>query len=188
MTPLRTAALAVSVTLALAGCATEAGREAGGSASPAPSSAPTATRSAKPSPKKPRVLPSATALPTDLADGKHYAYLKALAPKLHVVNVDVAQFLTGEAAEQAAQEDGEEAFDYYIRNQNPKLRDLKIAENVHVVTNTLTASESGSSSKDVVITLAKLASFLQQGQAQQRLFWFRLKNGFVVEIHEQYLP
>ena len=102
--------------------------------------------------------------------------------------VDVVQFLTGEAAEKAAQEDGEEAFDYYVRNQNAKLRTLSFTATVKITVNTLTASESGSSSKDTVITLAKLQSFFAKGQAQKRLFYVTLTGGAVTAITEQYLP
>src|SRR5688572_11617641 len=89
------------------------------SSSPSPSSSP--TRSA---------VPSASASRTDLKDGKHPGYLKSLDTTKLTLVVDVVQFLTGEAAEKAAKEDGKEAFDYYIRNQNPLLRTLPIAPDV----------------------------------------------------------
>ena len=183
MTPLR-AVLPVLV-LALAACSTDADP---GAAGESPSGTPSATATATPPVTTPTPKPEATPLPTDLANGRHYAYLKAFDRTKLTLTVDVAQFLTGEAAEKAAREDGEEAFDYYIRNQNTKLRTLPVTATAKVVVNTLTASESGSSSKDVTITHAKLASFFTQGKAQQRLFWFTLKGGAVVEIREQYLP
>ncbi len=160
---------------------------------PAPSATATKPKPTKdPKPPKPSVTPppsvAASALPTDLADGRHYAKLKTLDTGKHTTSVDIVQFLTGEAAEKAAQEDGQEAFDYYVRNQNDKLRTLTFAPNAKVVVNTLTASETGSSSKDTTITLAKLKSYFGNGQAQQRLFWFTLSKGVIVEFHEQYLP
>ncbi len=125
---------------------------------------------------------------TDLADGTTYAYLKSLDATRSTVTVDVVQFLTGAAAEKAARDDGKEAFDYYVRNQNTKLRTLGYAPSVKVVVNTLTASETGSSTKDTTITLARLQAFLAKGEAQKRLFYVVLKNGIVTTIHEQYLP
>lgn len=125
---------------------------------------------------------------TDLEDGRHYAYLKSLDTASRALGVDVIQFLTGEAAEKAAAEDGEEAYDYYIRNQNKKVRTLSLAPNVRVVVNTLTASETGSSSKDTEITLAKLKSYFDKGEAQRRVFYVTLAGGRVTRINEQYLP
>ena len=183
MTPSRVLA-AVALATTLAAC--QGGTDPGGDPEPStttPVASPTVSRS--PLPTAP---PTAAALPTDLGDGRHYARLTAFDRAKRTLTVDVVQFLTGEEAERAAREDGEEAFDYYVRNQNPRLRTLTVAANFPVVTNTLTASESGSSSKDVVITHAKLAAFLAKGEAQQRVFWFDLKGGVVVRLQEQYLP
>lgn len=98
------------------------------------------------------------------------------------------QFLTGEAAEKAAQEDGQEAYDYYVRNQNTRLRTLTVAPNVRVFVNTLAAGQSGNSAKDTEITLAKLKSYFQSGEAQKRVFYVTLSGHRVVRINEQYLP
>jgi hypothetical protein len=132
--------------------------------------------------------PTQTALATDLKDGRHYAYLKALDTTKLTLTLDVVQFLTGEEAEKAAADDGEEAYDYYIRNQNTKLRTLTVAPGAAVVVNTLTASETGSSSKDKAITLAKLATYFAKGEAQERVFYVTLSGSRVVKINEQYLP
>ena len=186
MTMLRAAALTCALTFAITACA-EGTRP---SASPSESATPSGTPSLpslSPSPI-PTTAPTVAPLPTDLPDGQHYAFLERLDTAKRQITVDVAQFLTGEEAEQAAQEDGEEAFDYYVRNQNPRLRDLTFAARLTIVTNTLTADESGSSSKDVTITLAKLASFVKSGRAKNALFRFELKGGVVVRLHEQYLP
>ena len=152
-------------------------------ASPSPSPSPT------PSARTSTFVSVATAPPpTDLADGTTYAYVKSLDTTHSTVTVDVVQFLTGDAAEKAAHDDGKEAFDYYVRNQNTKLRTLGYAPSVKVVVNTLTAEETGSSTKDTTITLARLQSFLAKGEAQHRLFYVVLKNHVVTTIHEQYLP
>ena len=132
--------------------------------------------------------PKPTALATDLKDGRHYAYLKSMDTAKLTLTLDVVQFLTGEEAEKAAQEDGEEAYDYYVRNQNTRLRTLTVAPNAAVVVNTLTAEETGSSTKDTAITLGKLKEYFTSGEAQQRLFYVTLAGGRVVKINEQYLP
>lgn len=187
MTPARAAALALTVSFALGACAEGARPSPQASGPPSVSPSPSSL-SPSPLPTVAPTTPAATALPTDLADGRHYALLQALDTTKRVLTVDVVQFLTGEEAEKAAREDGEEAFDYYVRNQNPKLRDLTFAARMTIVTNTITAEESGSSSKDVTITLAELASYVKNGRAKGALFWFDLKGGVVVRLHEQYTP
>ncbi|HEV2890173.1 MAG TPA: hypothetical protein VGX28_07320 [Frankiaceae bacterium] len=187
MTRLIVAALACAV---LAGCAND----------PAPGAQLTpsgTTTTAAPTPTVPVTTPAATVkptvapatpLPTDLADGRHYAYLKTFDAKKLTLSLDVVQFLTGEAAEKAAQEDGQEAYDYYVRNQNKRVRTLTVAPTVRVFVNTLAAGSSGNSAKDVEVTTAKLASYFASGEAQQRVFYVTLSGHRVVRINEQYLP
>jgi hypothetical protein len=163
-----------------------------------PAAAPTTPATTSPAASSPTPLvtglptpaprPSATALPTDLADGKTYARLTTFDRTKHTVTVDVVQFLTGKAAEDAAEEDGEEAFDYYVRNQNPRLRTLTYRSGLPIVVNTLTAAKTGSSTKDTTITEAELAAYFTKGEAQQRLYFFTLTGGAVTALHEQYLP
>lgn len=187
---MRTWLPAVLACAALVSCARDATPQArptpsttSESASPTPTPAPT---TAKPTVKP---SPSSTVLKTDLADGKQYVYLKAMSTTQRTFTLDVVQFLTGEAARKAAQEDGQEADnDYYIRNQNTKLRTLTYAPTVTIVVNTLTAEETGSATKDTTITQAKLKSYFDKGEAQQRLFILTLQGGQVVKVNEQYLP
>jgi hypothetical protein len=173
--------------VALAACARDA--KPSSQESPAPSATGT-TPPVVTTPPKPTAVATKPpiVLKTDLADGKHYAYLKTFDTAKLQLTLDVVQFLTGEEAEKAAQEDGQEAFDYYVRNQNKKLRTLTVSAGAKVVVNTLTASETGSSSKDKEITLAKLKSYFDKGQAQQRVFYVTLSKGVIVKINEQYLP
>ena len=53
-------------------------------------------------------------------------------PKSGTITFDLACFFTGDAAVAAAGADGEEAFDFYIRNQNPKLYTVPIAPDAEV--------------------------------------------------------
>lgn len=177
----------VALLLALSAC----GSDDDGPSLPA-SSSPTGSPSAGalPSPSATTVssmLPSPAAS-TDLADGRHAAYVTTLDVEAASLTVDVVQFLTGAAAEKAAAEDGKEAFDYYIRNQNPLLRTLSLAPAPKVVVNTLSAEKTGSSSQDHTITLAELATYFEQGKAQKALFHLTLADGVVTQIREQYLP
>jgi hypothetical protein len=182
-------ALVLPVCLALAAC-TSSDPKTTASDSPSPSSTPGVTVTATPpaTTTPPTPTPSATALTTDLRDGgRIYFRLTALDTGKHTVTIDVVQFLTGEAARQAAEEDGEEAYDYYVENANPRLRTLTLSATATVVVNTLTAEETGSSTKDTAITQAKLKGYVANGRAKHALFYLTLSKGVVVAIHEQYL-
>lgn len=105
------------------------------------------------------------------------------------MTIDVVQFFTGDAAASAAAEDGSSEVpppsDYWIRNENDRLRTLPVAPDAEVTTNTLTSSETGDATKDVRVSLERLASFRSLGAA---LFWITVANATVVRINEQYLP
>jgi len=180
---------AALLTLALAACGTS-GKP---SASPSPT---VPTESPTPSPSEaesatatPSVVPSATALPTDLKDGKTYVYATSIDTAKYTIVVDVVQFLTGEEARKAAEADGKEADnDYYIRNQNTRLRTLSFVATMPIVVNTLTAEETGDSTKDTTITPTRFDAYFAEGEAQARIYWFVLADGVVTQIHEQYVP
>ena len=134
----------------------------------------------------PSASPSSSPAPVatgSLADGKHPGLLKSLDTTTLTLVVDVVQFLTGEAARQAAKEDGKEAFDYYVRNQDTSPRTLPVAPDVAVSVTTLRES-----SDDQPITLAELTGYVDEGRARQVLFNLTVSGGVVTEIREQYLP
>jgi hypothetical protein len=182
---MRSLAPALLLGLALTGCAKDAPK-----AAPAPSpSATTASPTPTPAPSA-TPSPTATATPlTDLADGRQYVYAKSIDTAGRTIVVDVVQFLTGKAAEDAAKEDGKEVDnDYYVRNANARLRTLTFADDVPIVVNTLTAEETGDATKDTTITPAKFGAYFDSGDAQQRLYYLTLSGGVVVKINEQFLP
>ncbi|MCJ7725222.1 MAG: hypothetical protein MUP76_02370, partial [Acidimicrobiia bacterium] len=61
---------------------------------------------------------------TTLADGIWFGFVTAATPGM--LTFDLACFWTGAAAEAKAIEDGEEVFDFYIRNMNPTTRQVPI--------------------------------------------------------------
>ena len=119
------------------------GSSSGAGPGPAVTSVPTspsatATRSATP-PVTPR--PSATAPPTPdptaLADGTYPTFVRAVDLDGATVEVDVLQVFVGAEAHQAAIEDGVSWNDVrynpvYIRNENPLLRTLPVAQGAHI--------------------------------------------------------
>lgn len=107
---------------------------------------------------------------------------------------DLAEFLSGDAANQAAIEDGaiqpgENApNDYYIRNRNPRLRDVALSQGVQIIlvnwANCCDTTVNG-----VLADFA--ASFTTPDDVYhgaQSPYWLTVEGGFVTKIEEQYLP
>ncbi len=179
----------IAVPLVVAGC--------GG-----PASATVTPGSSPPSPTAslPPGTPSETATPepvsstgdpdgATLANGRHPAHIMTVDAETQTVTVDVVQFLTGEAAAEAAREDGAPEVpppnDYWVRNTNPVLRELPVTAGAAITVNTLAGAESGSSAQDVSRTLDELS--VTDGLADA-VFWLTVEDGQVTEVAEQYLP
>ena len=121
-----------------------------------------------------------------LADGRHAARITTVDTEGRTVTVDVIQFLTGKAAIKAASAAGEESpppNDYFIVNDNPKLRTLPVRADF-VTVNTLMAQETGSSTKSTVITFEDFA----QLDTRYAVFWVTVRDGWVTTISEQFIP
>ena len=171
------AMLTLLVALALGGC--------GGSEQPDGAGGATATTAAP----APTVSAPTTSEPVVFADGRHPVYLKTVEPDRQTITFDLIQFFTGDAATKAAAEDGEESpppNDYYIRNVNPRLRTLPVAADAPITVNVLAAQTTGSATKDVSVTLAKLASYFPNSGTPP--FWITVEQGQVTRIAQQYLP
>jgi hypothetical protein len=175
---LTAALLALVAAAGLGGC--------GGSEEPSAPGAPTATTTAAPATN---AASPTTSEPVVLADGRHPAYLKTVDPDRRTITFDLIQFFTGEAATKAAAEDDKEsppANDYYIRNVNPRLRTLPVAADAPITVNVLAAQTTGSSTKDVSVTLEKLAGYFPNSGTPP--FWITVAQGQVTRIAQQYLP
>jgi hypothetical protein len=174
----RTASLLALVAAAgLGGCG--GSQEPGAPQAPTATTAPPATNAATPT----------TAEPVVLADGRHPVYLKTVDPDGRTITFDLIQFFTGEAATKAAAEDDKEsppANDYYIRNVNPRLRTLPVAPAAPITVNVLAAQTTGSSTKDVSVTLEKLAGYFPNSGTPP--FWITVAQGQVTRMAQQYLP
>jgi len=131
----------------------------------------------------------ATSEPVVLADGRHPVYLKTVDADRPTITFDLIQFFTGEAATKAAAEDGQESpppNDYYIRNVNSRLRTLPVRSDAPITVNVLAAQSTGSSTKDVSVTLDKLASYFPNSGTAP--FWITVEQGQVARIAQQFLP
>jgi hypothetical protein len=130
-----------------------------------------------------------TSEPVELADGRHPVYLKSVDPGQQTITFDLIQFFTGDAATKAAAEDNKESpppNDYYIRNVNPRLRTLPVRPDAPITVNVLAAQSTGSTTKDVSVTLAKLASYFPNSGTPP--FWITVEQGQATKIAQQFLP
>lgn len=120
------------------------------------------------------------------------------------LTADYATFLTGEEATAAAREDGvigvDETVpnDFYIRNDNPTLRELPVSGKTPVVLQTCFID--GPCVRQTAVTLEQWAQLLVE-RAPGGLsegwqwygggalpYWLTLQDGTVVHVAEQYLP
>ena len=170
--------VALVLVVVVSGCGGDSGGSGGGGGATATTAAPTPTAAAP-----------TTTEPAVLADGRHPVYLKTVDASGQTITFDLIQFFMGDAATRAAAEDGEESpppNDYYIRNVNPRLRTLPVQAGAPITVNVLAAQETGSSTKDVPVTLEKLASYFPNSGTPP--FWITVAQGQVTRMAQQYLP
>lgn len=106
---------------------------------------------------------------------------------------DRATFLTGDAANAAAAAHGDESpvpNDYYIVNDNPKLRVLELAATVTVFGSIALNGDAGDPGVELAPrTVAQLLHFLGRSDSAGVPFNLRLDaQGRVIRVEEQYVP
>jgi hypothetical protein len=176
--PILASLLALFVAAGLAGCGSSSKQDAGSgttAAAPATTTAPAPTQT--------------SVEPVVLADGRHPVYIKTVDANARKITFDLIQFFFGDAATKAAAEDHQESpppNDYYIRNVNSRLRTLPVRPDAPITVNVLAAQATGSATKDVTVTLEKLASWFPNGGTPP--FWITVEHGQVAKIAQQYLP
>jgi hypothetical protein len=160
----------------------------GTTATGSPTDAPSATASATPSPE---------GIEPELEDGRHFGLIGSVDLDGLAVEFDLAYFLTGEEANAAAEERGDEVpvpNDYYIVNDNPKLRTLGVAPNLEIVL----YDWERCCDETIVGSLEGLAEAINGGepvtvdghlyQGPLSPYWLTVEDGAVTRIEEQYLP
>ena len=118
---------------------------------------------------------------SELEDGRHFGFWSTfeIGDTIAYGEFDLARFLTGAEAEAAAAERGDEVNnDYYIVNENPRLRTL-IAGGDTVVR----VLEGGT--PDLVAT--NVADFAVE-RSPDAGFWVTIEDGIVTEIEQQFVP
>jgi hypothetical protein len=126
-----------------------------------------------------------------------YGYIRSLASsgKSYVLKLDPALWLEGRTAKLAAKEDGQEAFDYYIRNPERSLLTYRVAATVPVTVVTV----PGGGVRSTAITVAELAQIvkgknpkhrplIERGSARHLGYWVKSSIDTVKSIDQQYQP
>jgi hypothetical protein len=131
-----------------------------------------------------------------LEDGRHFGYIQSaqLMAQLRVIRFDLAYLLTGDEANQAAADRGMETpvpNDYFIVNDNPKLRELPVGPGLRILlldwTNccdTMFRADPGGFQAS--FDRKKYPSGNYKGKFSG--YWLTVKGGAVTKIEEQYFP
>ena len=168
----------------LAGGDDEASTPSSSPASPTPSTDPTASD---------QVTPSTSASPSPspepvLVDGRHFVFARSAKASPASMRFDLAEFLTDEAAQEAAEEHGDEAVNgYYIVNDNPRLRSLPVAADVRVRYIPVSACcdlVPGTWEQFVEAVNATAQTDLDASAP----WWITVRDEQIVRIEQQYLP
>ena len=156
-------------------------------AAPEASSSPTGAASASPS-------------AAELPDGRSFGYIKSVDEGARTISFDLAQFLEGDAADKAYREDNglsgneEVENDYYIRNENTRLRTLHLASDasIQVVGDPPDTVEGTWADFAAAFDSDEIAPFNEDGSASYRgtngKYWVTVEDGEVALIEEQYVP
>lgn len=157
---------------------------------PAAPPSPAASASTEPTPST-SPSPSITSQPSPdpvLEDGRHFVFARSARDDPASLRFDLAEFLTDQEAQEAAEERGDEAVaGYYIVNDNPRLRTLPVADGVRVRYIPISAC------CDLVEGTWGQYFEAVNGTAQTDLdasapWWVTVRGGQIVRIEQQYLP
>lgn len=133
-----------------------------------------------------------------LASGEYFGYLKSIDLTTGDVTFDIAQWLSGDAANKAAVEDGviEEGDgvpnDYYVRNNSKRLRSIVMREDT-VITVARCAAECGQFTGSIAGLAASLKDTKPYNldapyRGQRAYYWLTVKDNVVQRIDEQFVP
>jgi hypothetical protein len=120
---------------------------------------------------------------TTLPEGEWFGFVQSASAS--GIEFDLACFLTGQAAVDAAAEDGEESpppNDYYIRNDNPLIRSLDVSSEAEV-----TWYPTSDPASETVVTFEQWVEEVV-GRGFELGVWLDVIDGQVVEIREQWVP
>lgn len=110
------------------------------------------------------------------------------------LTVDYVLFLTGQEASDAAAAHGDESpppNDYYVVNDNPRLREFPLADDatVHVAVNPDGTSAPDGRAMPLADWLAAMsASSTDPGGVTSGVFWLTITDGVITELWQQFVP
>jgi hypothetical protein len=121
----------------------------------------------------------------ELPDGEWFGYVLGAAPG--VVDFDLACWFSGDAADLAAAEDGEESpapNGYYIRNVNPQVRTVDVSPTVEV----LAMANIGDPATEGPMAFDDWVALRVDDAEVPMDVWVVVEDDLVVSITEQYRP
>jgi hypothetical protein len=191
--------VAIAVALSSANSASSAGPLPGAERSRPSASEemrpPTSTPALASSPSQSLAEPTSTTPGAELEDGRHFGYIESIDLETLPGSVvfDLAYFLTGEEANQAAAEDGYETpvpNDYYISNDNPRLRTLVVSPDVTIRLVDWGHSTGPFSADPRRFQESFALDEYPLGPYKGKFvpYWLTTKDAVVATIEEQYLP
>ena len=188
-TRLALAGLAVLMAATLAACGSDTPTPAPSVAQPA-QAGPAATTPSKPTTAQPASRPAAPSATTN--PGTDFGFIRSWTTKTGTIYLrfDRAVLLTGKAADDASAAHGGESpvpNDYYIQNDNPRLREVAVGDQVTVIGSQLLTGSPGPNPS----SLKALLTYVHNGGPQVAATPFHLTynaNGLVVRVQEQYIP
>lgn len=146
------------------------------------------------------VPPPTTGVP--VADGRHFGYIRDIDTPSDPARIrfDIAEFLTGDAANEAALADGIISLgdtvpnDYYVRNLSPDLTWIPIGEDVVVTRVSCERGCQGNVPGDLVPFAQSFGFGVSEPDLSKEYrgalsqYWVTVRDGAVVAIDEQYVP
>jgi len=136
-----------------------------------------------------------------LTDGRYFGYVRSLdaSSKPATMELDFAEFLSGEEANVAAAEDGVIAQgepvpnDYYIRNEDKAVITIAVANDVRVthIQCPDSCTDGIPGEFDAFATSFDdigEKSLMDEYRGAQSQYWITVSDGEIVAIDEQYLP
>jgi hypothetical protein len=130
-----------------------------------------------------------------LPDGRHFGYLRAIgtAQEPPRLVVDLAEWYTDEAADQAAIEDGamppgqqHVENGYYIRNENPRWRIVEVDPAAPI---SIVLPPFGDIEQPAVVGLERFDQMLERRPWMLAVpYWLEVRDDVVVAIDQQFIP
>lgn len=123
-------------------------------------------------------------------NGLHMAKITKFDRDTRTITYDVVQFLTGDAAKTAYQEDIGEApdTDYYIRNQSKETRTAKLSDDAEFRVNLLGGYEPSDPDKGHEVDFDTFASYFDSERGFDAFLWISLEDSVATHVEEQYIP